>query len=72
MNKRASGVRMHVSSLPGVPNGNWAFRVTQEQLDGIDKKWLKELNDVYYRSKSQQQAGGFPSAIVLQISDVLI
>ena len=31
MNKRASGVRMHVSSLPGVPNGNWAFRVTQEQ-----------------------------------------
>lgn len=51
MNKRASGVRMHVSSLPGVPNGNWAFRVTQEQLDGIDKKWLKELNDVYYRSK---------------------
>lgn len=37
MNKRASGVRMHVSSLPG------AY--------GIDKKWLKELNDVYYRSK---------------------
>lgn len=29
----------------------WAFRVTQEQLDGIDKRWLKELNDVYYRSK---------------------
>lgn len=29
----------------------WAFRVTQEQLGGIDKKWLKELNDVYYRSK---------------------
>lgn len=65
MNKRASGVLMHVSSLPGaygigkdtkmnvpgVPNGNWAFRVTQEQLDGIDKKRLKELNDVYYRSK---------------------
>lgn len=38
-------------NVPGVPNGNWAFRVTQEQLDGIDKKWLKELNDVYYRSK---------------------
>lgn len=51
MNERASGVLMHVSSLPGVPNGNWAFRVTQEQLDGIDKEWLKELNDVYYRSK---------------------
>lgn len=51
MNKRASGVLMHVSSLPGVPNGNWAFRVTQEQLGGIDKKWLKGLNDVYYRSK---------------------
>ena len=39
------------ANVPGVPNGNWAFRVTQEQLDGIDKKWLKELNDVYYRSK---------------------
>ena len=51
MNKRASDVRMHVSSLPGVPNGNWAFRVTQEQLDGIHKKWLKVLNDVYCRSK---------------------
>lgn len=51
MNKRASGVRMHVSSLPGVQNSNWAFRVTQEQLNGIDKKWLKELNDIYYRSK---------------------
>ena len=38
-------------NVPGVPNGNWAFRVTQEQLNGIDKKWLKELNDVYYRSK---------------------
>lgn len=50
MNKRASGVLMHVSSLPGA-YGNWAFRVTQEQLDGIDKEWLKELNDVYYRSK---------------------
>ena len=35
MNKRASGVRMHVSSLPGVPNGNWAFRVTQKQLDEL-------------------------------------
>ena len=51
MDKRARGEPMHVSSLPGVPNGNWAFRVTQEQLDGIDKKWLKELNDVYHRSK---------------------
>lgn len=37
MNKRASGVLMHVSSLPGAYD--------------IDKKWLKELNDVYYRSK---------------------
>ena len=37
MNKRASGVLMHVSSLPGVPNGNWAFRATQEQRAGIVK-----------------------------------
>lgn len=43
MNKRASGVLMHVSSLPGVPNGNWAFRVTQEQLDGIDKNVAQRI-----------------------------
>ena len=41
----------HKNERARVPNGNWAFRVTQEQLDGIDKKWLKELNDVYYRNK---------------------
>lgn len=51
MNKRASGVRMHVSSLPGVPNGNWAFRLSQEQMDGIDKDWLRKLNQIYYRAK---------------------
>lgn len=28
-------------NVPGVPNGNWAFRVTQEQLDGIDKSGSK-------------------------------
>lgn len=59
MNKRASGVRMHVSSLPGVPNGNWAFRVTQEQLDGIDKKWLKELNDVFTEANNGKRPAGF-------------
>ncbi|WP_417105352.1 hypothetical protein [Hominenteromicrobium sp.] len=41
MNKRASGVRMHVSPLPGVPNGNWAFRVTQEQLAASTKSGSK-------------------------------
>lgn len=30
----------------------WAVPAKEGQwLGGIDKKWLKELNDVYYRSK---------------------
>ena len=28
-------------NVPGVPNGNWAFRLSQEQMDGIDKDYIK-------------------------------
>ena len=38
-------------NVPGVPNGNWAFRLSQEQMDGIDKDWLRKLNQIYYRAK---------------------
>ena len=40
-------------NVPGVPNGNWAFRVTREQLNGIDFEWLKTLNKVFWRAKPE-------------------
>ena len=40
-------------NVPGVPNGNWAFRVTRDQLDGIDFDWVKTLNKVYWRAKPE-------------------
>ncbi len=36
-------------NVPGVPNGNWAFRISEEQLSQIDKGWLSRLNFVYKR-----------------------
>lgn len=35
---------------PGVPEGNWAFRITSESLEQMDAKWIKELNRTFYRS----------------------
>jgi len=34
---------------PGVPYGNWGFRITKEQLDGIDLGYWKYLNGLYCR-----------------------
>lgn len=34
---------------PGVANGNWAFRITNEALSEIDKKWIENINDIYRR-----------------------
>jgi len=36
-------------NVPGVPNGNWAFRISEEQLLQIDRNWLSRLNRVYKR-----------------------
>ena len=36
-------------NVPGVPNGNWAFRISEEQLENIDTKWIKNLNKTYHR-----------------------
>lgn len=36
-------------NTPGKPEGNWAYRITKEQLDGIDKKYFRELNEIYAR-----------------------
>ena len=34
---------------PGIPDGNWAFRITKESLSQIDKNWIKNLNNIYRR-----------------------
>ena len=36
-------------NIPGKADGNWQYRVTKEQLDSIDKKRFKELNNMYSR-----------------------
>lgn len=36
-------------NIPGKADGNWAYRITREQLDGIDRKHFKNLNDIYHR-----------------------
>ncbi len=36
-------------NFPGRAEGNWRWRVTKEQLDGIDKKHFKRLNELYGR-----------------------
>lgn len=40
-------------NVPGVPNGNWAFRLSGEQLKSIDRDWLKTLNRTYCREAGQ-------------------
>lgn len=36
-------------NVPGVPNGNWSFRISREHMNSIDWNWLREMNRVYYR-----------------------
>lgn len=36
-------------NTPGTIEGNWRFRVTQEQLDRLDSEWLAALNRVCQR-----------------------
>ena len=36
-------------NTPGVAENNWAFRITKEGLDKIDKKHLKRINELYDR-----------------------
>lgn len=35
---------------PGIPEGNWAFRVTNDSLGQLDRDWLLSLNRTFYRS----------------------
>ena len=36
-------------NIPGKSDGNWSYRVTKEQLDGIDKEKFRRWNRVYGR-----------------------
>lgn len=36
-------------NIPGLAEGNWSYRVTKEQIDGIDRSKLKKLNSLYGR-----------------------
>ena len=36
-------------NTPGKADGNWAYRVTREQLDSIDRQRLRQLNALYGR-----------------------
>lgn len=36
-------------NTPGKSDGNWAYRITKEQLDSIDKKRFRRLNEIYSR-----------------------
>ena len=38
-------------NTPGRAKGNWAYRVTEEQLRGIDRRALFRLNQIYGRVK---------------------
>ncbi len=36
-------------NFPGRAENNWRYRVTKEQIQTIDKNWIRELNGRYYR-----------------------
>ena len=36
-------------NTPGKAEGNWAYRVTKEQIDSIDRDYFKKLNSLYFR-----------------------
>ncbi len=42
-------------NVPGVKEGNWYWRVTKEQLDSIDRGYLRYLNALYGRLPEQSQ-----------------
>ena len=36
-------------NIPGKADGNWQFRITEEQLNGIDKNKFRHFNELYKR-----------------------
>jgi 4-alpha-glucanotransferase len=41
-------------NAPGRPDGNWVFRMTDDQLNAFDVHWAKDLNDIYCRDNTRQ------------------
>ena len=39
-------------NTPGKADGNWAFRITKESLDGINKDFFRTLSNTYYRNNN--------------------
>lgn len=35
---------------PGIPDGNWAFRITDDALHQMDAEWIRKTNRTYFRS----------------------
>ncbi len=42
-------------NIPGVPSGNWSWRVGTGVLEGWDIKWLKRMNIIYGRNREFTQ-----------------
>ena len=36
-------------NIPGKADGNWQFRITRDQLNGIDKNKFRHFNELYKR-----------------------
>ena len=36
-------------NVPGSPDGNWAYRITREQLDLVNRAKLRKMNEIYRR-----------------------
>ena len=36
-------------NIPGKADGNWQYRVTRDQIDSIDRRKFRELNELYKR-----------------------
>ena len=36
-------------NIPGKADGNWQYRITKEQLDGIDRRKFLHFNQLYFR-----------------------
>ncbi len=43
-------------NIPGKPEGNWRYRITREQLDGIDRARYRRMNDLYARTNKESKA----------------
>ncbi len=36
-------------NTPGIPENNWKYRITKEQLDSVDREKFRRLNEIYSR-----------------------